>query len=74
MSKILGTVNWFDDKRGFGFLTAIGVDGDIFVHHEHIIMDGFSHLRKGQEVVFDLDGTPKGYSAKNVSLRALQTL
>ena len=68
MNKLLGTVNWFDDKRGFGFLSATEVEGDIFVHHEQILMDGFSYLRKGQGVSFELDQSAKGLSAKNVSL------
>lgn len=62
-----GTVKWFNDAKGFGF---IQVDGggkeDIFVHHTQITMTGFKSLREGQRVQFTTENSPKGLSAVNV--------
>ena len=62
-----GTVKWFNDQKGFGF---IGQENgpDVFVHHSGIVSDGFKSLDEGAEVVFDVEEGPKGPSAKNVKM------
>ncbi len=60
-----GTVKWFNDSKGFGFITKD--DGtDIFVHHTAIQTKGFKSLTKGEAVRFDVVDGPKGPSASNV--------
>ena len=60
-----GKVKWFDDRKGFGFITTESGD-DIFVHHSAIQGGGFKTLRDGQDVSFDVEQGPKGPQAKNV--------
>jgi len=60
-----GTVKWFNDKKGFGFLSREGGD-DVFVHHTSIQAEGFKSLREGQEVEFEVQDGPKGPQAVNV--------
>ena len=60
-----GTVKWFNDSKGFGFITA--EDGtDAFVHHGDIQAEGFKSLTEGEAVTFDLTEGPKGPKAINV--------
>ena len=60
-----GTVKWFNDSKGFGFISR--EDGeDIFVHHTSISGSGFKSLAEGQSVTFDVEKTPKGPRAVNV--------
>jgi cold shock protein len=60
-----GTVKWFNDSKGFGFLAS--EDGeDVFVHHTSITGSGFKSLTEGQAVTFDVEKTPKGLRAINV--------
>lgn len=62
---IKGTVKWFNDKKGFGFLSR--EDGtDVFVHHTSIQGDGFKTLSEGQQVEFEVQDGPKGPQAVNV--------
>jgi len=60
-----GTVKWFNDQKGFGFITP--EDGaDVFVHHTAIQSDGFKTLAEGQAVEFEITKGPKGNQAQNV--------
>jgi cold shock protein len=62
-----GTVKWFNDTKGFGFITREDGD-DIFVHHTSINGSGFKSLAEGQTVTFDVEKTPKGPRAINVTV------
>jgi CspA family cold shock protein len=62
-----GTVKWFNDAKGFGFITREG-GPDLFVHHSAIIADGFRSLSEGQQVEFDITEGPKGLQAQNVKI------
>ncbi len=60
-----GTVKWFNEKKGFGFITM--EDGnDVFVHYSEIRADGFKTLAEGERVSFDVTEGPKGPQASNV--------
>ena len=63
---VTGTVKWFNDKKGFGFLSRDEGD-DVFVHHTAIKGEGFKTLREGQKVKFDVQEGPKGPQAVNVT-------
>jgi CspA family cold shock protein len=60
-----GTVKWFNDAKGFGFITREG-GPDLFVHHSAIVAEGFRSLSEGQQVEFDITEGPKGLQAQNV--------
>jgi cold shock protein len=60
-----GTVKWFNDAKGFGFITREG-GPDLFVHHSAIVAEGFRSLTEGQQVEFDITEGPKGLQAQNV--------
>lgn len=62
-----GTVKWFDDAKGFGFITPEDGSKDVFVHHTAILGTGFKSLAEGQRVEFETQNTPKGLAALNVS-------
>jgi CspA family cold shock protein len=67
-TQVKGTVKWFNDAKGFGFVnTTEGNEGDIFVHYSAIQGDGFKTLSEGQEVQFELVTGPKGPQAYNVN-------
>jgi CspA family cold shock protein len=61
-----GTVKWFNDAKGFGFITQDGGGDDVFVHHTAIQSEGFRTLAEGQKVEFDVNKGPKGLQAANV--------
>jgi CspA family cold shock protein len=63
---ITGTVKWFNDAKGFGFITPADGSKDVFVHHSAIQGSGFKTLTEGQKVEFSLEQGPKGPSAANV--------
>ena len=60
-----GTVKWFNDAKGFGFIAQEG-GKDVFVHHTAIAMDGFRSLAEGDNVEFEVVEGPKGLQAANV--------
>ncbi|MGQ0658229.1 MAG: cold-shock protein [Chromatiales bacterium] len=63
---ITGTVKWFNDSKGFGFITPENGGKDVFVHHSAIKGNGFKSLAEGQKVTFEVKQTPKGPAADNV--------
>jgi len=65
--RITGTVKWFNDTKGFGFIEREGGD-DVFVHYSSLRGDGFKSLQEGQKVEFVLGQGPKGPQALDVSV------
>ncbi len=61
-----GTVKWFNDAKGYGFITAEEISQDIFVHHTAIQAEGFRTLTQGEPVEFELVDGPKGPKAEKV--------
>jgi cold shock protein len=61
-----GTVKWFNDEKGYGFITPEDGAKDCFVHHSAIKMDGFKSLKEGDRVEFDVVQGQKGPAAENV--------
>jgi len=64
--RTTGTVKWFNDAKGFGFISPEGSDKDCFVHYSAIKADGFRTLAEGDKVEFDIVDGPKGPAAENV--------
>ena len=63
----VGKVKWFNDAKGYGFITVDGQNEDIFVHHTAINAEGFRTLSQGESVEFELVKGPKGLKAEKVS-------
>lgn len=61
-----GTVKWFNDSKGFGFITPSDGGQDLFVHFSAIATSGFKSLKEGQQVSFEIVDGPKGKQAANV--------
>ncbi|WP_126444429.1 cold-shock protein [Sulfuricystis multivorans] len=61
-----GTVKWFNDSKGFGFITPEAGGDDLFAHFSAIQTSGFKTLREGQRVNFDVTRGPKGQQASNI--------
>ena len=64
---IEGTVKWFNESKGFGFLSHEG-GPDVFVHHSEIRAEGYRSLNEGDKVQFEITQSPKGPRASNVTL------
>ena len=65
--RTTGTVKWFNDSKGFGFITPEDGQKDCFVHHSAIQMQGFKTLAEGQVVEFEIQSGNKGLHAANVT-------
>jgi cold shock protein len=61
-----GTVKWFSNQKGYGFITPDGGGKDVFVHHSAIQGEGYKTLDEGQNVEFEVTQGPKGEQAANV--------
>lgn len=61
-----GTIKWFSDQKGYGFITPEGGKKDVFVHFSAILGEGFKTLREGEVVEFEITNGPKGEQASNV--------
>ncbi len=64
--KVTGKVKWFNESKGYGFITPDDGGKDLFCHQSEIRMEGFRTLAEGQAVEFDVEPGPKGPAAKNV--------
>ena len=65
-----GTVKWFNDAKGFGFIEQEGGGEDIFVHYSAIESDGYRSLKEGQAVEYDISNESKGLRAANVKINS----
>jgi CspA family cold shock protein len=68
--RTVGTVKWFNDQKGFGFITPEGGAKDCFVHHSAIQGNGFKSLAEGEKVEFDMVQAAKGPAAENFTKMA----
>ncbi|KDQ18145.1 hypothetical protein BOTBODRAFT_52941 [Botryobasidium botryosum FD-172 SS1] len=67
MARTEGTVKWFNDEKGYGFITPDDGSPDLFVHFRAINGSGFKALKEGQRVEFEIEGGTKGPQATNVT-------
>lgn len=63
-----GTIKWFNESKGFGFISQDDGGADVFVHFSAIQGSGFKTLNEGQQVTFDVENGPKGPQASNVNV------
>ena len=68
-----GTVKWFNDAKGFGFIEPEGGGADVFAHFSAVQMDGFRTLKQGGRVTYDLVQGPKGDLAQNIRMEEVPT-
>jgi cold shock protein len=66
LKMVNGTVKWFNDSKGFGFITPDDGGEDLFAHFSAIQMNGFKTLKEGQRVSFEVVAGPKGKQASNI--------
>lgn len=66
MSKVTGSVKWFNADKGYGFLTQDSGEKDVFVHFRAIVSEGYKTLNEGQRVQFEIEEGQKGLQAANV--------
>lgn len=66
MSTTTGTVKWFNESKGYGFISPAEGGEDVFVHFRAIVGDGFKTLTEGQAVSFEVENGPKGLQASEV--------
>ena len=66
VNTVRGTVKWFNDQKGYGFIEPEDGSNDVFVHHEAIQGEGFKSLAEGDVVEFEIEADPKGPKATNV--------
>jgi cold shock protein len=66
----VGTVKWFNDAKGFGFIEPDGGGADVFAHFSAIAMEGFKTLKQGSRVTFEVTEGPKGHLAQNIQAEA----
>lgn len=65
-----GTVKWFNNAKGYGFISPDGGGNDVFAHFSAINMDGYKTLKQGQKVEFDLVDGPRGLQATKIEIAA----
>ncbi|MGD8785042.1 MAG: cold-shock protein [Thioalkalispiraceae bacterium] len=63
-----GTVKWFNDSKGFGFITPQDGSADVFAHFSAIKSEGFRSLAEGQQVTYEVESGPKGPQAANIQV------
>ena len=68
MSTTIGTVKWFNEEKGFGFISQDNGGGDVFVHFRAIVSDGYKTLAEGQKGSFTVEKGQKGLQAANVTV------
>ncbi len=69
-----GIVKWFNNAKGYGFVTPDDGEQDVFVHFSAIEMDGYRTLKEGQRVEFEVEQGPKGLHAQNLHAAAAQAM
>lgn len=68
MNKKTGQVKWFNESKGFGFITPVDGSKDVFVHFSAIVNDGFKTLAEGQNVEFSIQDSARGPAAADVTI------
>ncbi len=63
---LTGTVKWFNNAKGYGFIVQDNGEKDVFVHHSAVLMEGYRSLAEGERVEYEIEQTPKGPAAVNV--------